>query len=307
MGFLEQFLTTKLIATVVIVMVLWASRFFIARYIRRSRRDWTSQQRLRWISSTRSFAFALILLSVIFLWGETIQGFALSVFAIAFAMVFSVKELCMSFNGSVVRFRGKLFDIGDRIEVGDVRGDVIDTTLLSTTVEEVGKGASNHLYTGRRISFSNSLFLTHPVINESFLENYYMIRMEIPLKLVADWKEGKRLLLKIAKEEATPYLEQARRRILQLERRRGMQLPSVEPRVTIGVPEPERVVLNLRMPTPVHLKERLEQVILSRFLDKFYSDSKAAEVSFSNTSVERLRKLEKSSEESSLCERSDNS
>ncbi|MCB1110760.1 MAG: mechanosensitive ion channel [Chlamydiia bacterium] len=270
MSFLEAFLTTKLIATVVLVVLLWTSRYFIARYIRRSRRDWTSQQRLRWISSTRSFVFALILLSIIFLWGETIQGFALSVFAIAFAMVFSVKELCMAFNGSIVRFRGKLFDIGDRIEVGDIRGDVIDTTLLSTTVEEVGKGASNHLYTGRRISFSNSLFLTLPVINESFLEHYYMICMKLPLKIGADWKEGKRLLLKIAKEEATPYLDQARRRILQMEKRRGMELPSVEPRVTLGLPEPDRVELHLRMPTPVHLKERLEQVILARFLEQFY-------------------------------------
>lgn len=272
MDFVERFLTTKLIATVVIVVMLLSSRYFIARYIRRSRRDWTSQQRLRWISSTRSFVFVMILLSVIFLWGETIQGFALSVFAIAFAMVFSVKELCMSFNGSVVRFRGKLFEIGDRIEVGEVRGDVIDTTLLSTTIEEVGRGASNHLYTGRRISFSNSLFLKQPVINESFLENYYMIQMEIPLKLEANWKDGKRLLLKIAKEEATPYLEQARRRMLQMERRRGMELPSVEPRVTMGHPDPETLVLHLRMPTPIHLKERLEQVILSRFLETFYKE-----------------------------------
>ncbi|WP_316356064.1 mechanosensitive ion channel family protein [Candidatus Neptunichlamydia sp. REUL1] len=273
MGFLEQFLTTKLIATVVLVFVLGASRYFIARYIRRSRRDWTSQQRLRWISSTRSFVFILILVSVIFLWGETIQGFAISVFAIAFAMVFSVKELCMSFNGSVVRFRGKFFDIGDRIEVGEVRGDVIDTTLLSTTVEEVGRGASNHLYTGRRISFSNSIFLSQPVINESFLENYTMIRMGIPLKLEADWKGGKQLLLKIAEEEAAPYLEQSRRRMAQMERRRGMQLPSVEPRVTIGLPEVEKVVLHLRMPSPIHLKERLEQVVLSRFLERFYHDA----------------------------------
>ncbi len=278
MGFLKQFLTTKLIATVVLVFVLGASRYFIARYIRRSRRGWTSQQRLRWISSTRSFVFILILVSVIFLWGETIQGFAISVFAIAFAMVFSVKELCMSFNGSVVRFRGKLFDIGDRIEVGKVRGDVIDTTLLSTTVEEVGRGASNHLYTGRRISFSNSIFLSQPVINESFLENYTMIRMEIPLKLEADWKGGKCLLLKIAEEEAAPYLEQSRRRMAQMERRRGMQLPSVEPRVTIGLPEVEKVVLHLRMPSPIHLKERLEQVVLSRFLERFYHEAPSSSV-----------------------------
>jgi len=289
MDFLERFITTKLIATVVIVLLLWTSRYFIARYIRRSRRDWTSQQRLRWINSTRSFVFVLILLSVILLWGETIQGFALSVFAIAFAMVFSVKELCMSFNGSVVRFRGKLFEIGDRIEVGEIRGDVIDTTLLSTTVEEVGRGGSNHLYTGRRISFSNSLFLTQPVINESFLENYYMIRMEIPLPIKSHWKEGRQILLKIAEQEMMPYLEQARRRLRQMELRRGMQLPSVDPRVTISVPDPEQIILSLRMPTPVHLKERLEQVVLTRFLDAFYSEKPLEELlTTSSQSFERL-------------------
>ncbi len=68
-------------------------------------------------------------MGVIYLWGETIQGFAVSVFAIAFAIVFSVKELCMCFNGSLVRFRGKSFEVGDRIQIAAIRGDVIETTV----------------------------------------------------------------------------------------------------------------------------------------------------------------------------------
>ena len=267
---MEQFLTAKLIATIVLVVLLIGSRYYIVRYIRRARRDWTAQQRLRWIGSTRTFSFVLVLISVIYLWGETIQGFAVSVFAIAFALVFSVKELCMCFNGSLVRFRGKLFDIGDRIQLGEIRGDVIETTLLSTTIEEVGVGAMNHLYTGKRISFSNSLLLTQPVVNESFLENYYMILLNIPLTIEEDWKGAKQLLLMIAQEETAPYLEQARRRLRLLERSRGWELPSVEPRVTILVPAPKEVTLHLRMPPPIHMKGRLEQVILTRFLERFY-------------------------------------
>lgn len=299
MEFLERFITTKLIATVVLVVLLWAARAFTGRYIRRSKRDWTAQQRLRWISSTRTAVFALMVLSVIFLWGETIQGFAVSVFAIAFAMVFSVKELCMSFNGSIVRIRGKFFEVGDRIEVGGIRGDVIDTTLLSTTVEEVGDGAASHLYTGNRISFSNSLFLSHPVKNESFLAHYFMIHIEVPLSRNERWKEGKRVLQKIAEEEVAPYLEQARRRMRQLERSRGMELPSVEPRIIISLPEEEKIVLHLRIPSPMHLKERLEQVILTRFLEQFYPET-TREVSDSKSALDRLRKSEKSEGSSSL-------
>lgn len=275
-SFLEQFLTAKLVATIVLVVLLIGCRYFIVRYIRRARRDWTAQKRLRWIGSTRTLSFVMVLLSVIFLWGETIQGFAVSVFAIAFALVFSVKELCMCFNGSIVRFRGKLFDIGDRIQIRDIRGDVIETTLLSTTVEEVGSGAMNHLFTGKRISFSNSLLLTEPVFNESFLDNYYMIHLEVPLMVDEDWKGAKQLLLLIAQEETEPYLNQARRRLRLLERSRGMELPSVEPRVTVAIPEPKQIILHLRMATPIHMKERLEQVVLSRFLERFYPRKAAA-------------------------------
>lgn len=267
----ENFITKKLIATAIVACILLTVRYFVARYIRASDKNWTASQRLRWIGLTRSVVFVALLLGIIYLWGETIQGFAVSVFAIAFAMVFSVKELCMAANGSFVRIRGHLFDIGDRIEVKGMRGDVIDTTLLSTTIQEVGKGAANHQFTGRRISFSNSLFLTETVINESFLDNYYMNNIQIPLPLTADWRRAKHILSEIAQEECAPYLEQARRRLRHLERTRSLELPSVEPRVTIQIPEADTVHLHLRLPSPIHLKGRLEQVVLTRFLEQFNS------------------------------------
>jgi len=266
--FLEQFLTAKFIATVVLVVLLMGIRYGVARYIRRARRDWTSQQRLRWIGTSRIFFSIIALLGVIYLWGETIQGFAVSVFAIAFAIVFSVKELCMCFNGSLVRFRGKFFDVGDRIQIGKIRGDVIETTLLSTTVQEIGTGPANHMYTGRTISFANNLFLTEPVRNESFLENFYMLHIEVPVYLAEGWQEAKKLLLKVAQEEVMPFLTQAKRSMRRLERRLGLEMPSVEPHVTMQMSAPDVVTLHLRMASPSHLKERLEQVILSRYLEQ---------------------------------------
>jgi small-conductance mechanosensitive channel len=267
-GFLEQFLTAKSIATVVLVVLLMGIRYGVARYIRRSRRGWTSQQRLRWIGASRIFFFIVALLGVIYLWGEAIQGFAVSVFAIAFAIVFSVKELCMCFNGSIVRFRGKFFEVGDRIQIGDIRGDVIETTLLSTTVQEVGTGGMRHMFTGRTISFANNLFLTERVVNESFLENFYLLHVKVPVYLSSDWEEAKKLLLKIAQEEAEPFLEQAKRSVRRMEGRLGLELPSVEPAVTVEVETPEIVMLHLKVASPSHLKERLEQLILNRYLEQ---------------------------------------
>lgn len=267
---LEHFLTTRFIATLVLAVILLTARYFVARYIRRAEHDWTAQQRLRWIGATRTWVFIILLLVVVYIWGETIQGFAVSIFAIAFAMVFSIKGLCECANGAFVRFRGHHFDIGDRIEMGGYRGDVIDTTLMTTTIQEVGVGAANHQFTGRRITIPNKLFIKECVINESFLENYYMNNITVPVKAEEDWKWAKKVLLQIAQEECAPYLEQARQRIQKIERTRSLELPSVEPRVTISLPSPDLLHLHLRIPSPVHLKGRLEQVVLTRFLEQFY-------------------------------------
>lgn len=274
---LEEYLTSNLIATLIVAVILLTVRFLTVRYIRASNHNWSSQQRLRWIGSSKTIFFILLVLGVVLIWGETIQGLAVSVFAIAFALVFSVKELCMCLNGSFMRFRGHLYDIGDRIEIKGkiegIRGDVIEMSLLSTTILEVGKGAANHQFTGRRITFPNSLVIASAVINESFLGNYYMNNITIPLLADCDWKRAKGILLQIAQDECAPYIEQARRRMQHLEKRRSLELPSVEPRVTVQIPSREELHLHLRLPSPAHLKGRLEQVVITRFLEQFHEPS----------------------------------
>ena len=270
------------LATLIMVAALFIAKILTARYIRNAERNWTSQQRLRWIGYVRNLFFGMLVFGIIYIWGEAIQGFAVSVFAIAFAVVYSVKEMFMCLNGTFLKFRGNTFDIGDRIVVGDIRGDVIDSTMLTTTLLEIGCGAANHQMTGRKIVLPNSLFLDKPITNESFLENYYIHNITIPLKISDDWKHAKEILLKIAHDECAPYLELARRRIRKMERTRALELPCVEPKVSVLMPTPDMLHLHLRIPSPMHLKERLEQIVITHFLDQFFSKEKTAEETLSD-------------------------
>jgi small-conductance mechanosensitive channel len=43
----------------------------------------------------------------------------------------------------------KLYTVGDRVQIGDIRGDVIDIGLLRTTLMETGNWVSKDLYNGR--------------------------------------------------------------------------------------------------------------------------------------------------------------
>jgi len=55
----------------------------------------------------------------------------------------------------------------------------------------------------------------------------------------------------------------------ELEGKNWMDVPSVKPRVSIQIPEPTRVNLLLRIPTPAHRTSKIEQAILRRFLLAF--------------------------------------
>ena len=77
------------------------------------------------------------------------------------------------------------------------------------------------------------------------------------------------MLLNAAKEEAGPYIEEARTYLKKLEGKQWLHAPSVEPRVTIQLPEPGRIDLLLRVPCPTQYPSRLEQAILKKFLAEF--------------------------------------
>jgi len=260
------------IETLVLVLLLFCVRWFTGRYIRTSGTGWTSQQRLRGLGYLRSGTFFVILFGLIYIWGEALHGFALSMFAIAFAVVFSVKETFMNLNGAFLRLQGHAYEIGDRITIKGYCGDVIDVSLLSTTIIQVGHGKNSLQCTGQKVVIPNSLLLTEPVTNESFLDNFSLISLLIPVDRCSDWKRAKEILLQVAKEECAPYIEQARLRVRALERSRSIDLPNIDPKVDIQIIKPDLLHLFLRVPAPSHSRGRIEQIVLTRYLELITED-----------------------------------
>lgn len=281
--FSENYFLNNGIVTLIFGVIFFVMKRLAVKAIRKSNRAWTAEQRLRWIGYLRSFSFGVLILGILFIWGEQLHNFAVSLFAIAFALVFSVKELFMSLNGALTRLRGNVYNLGDRIEINGFRGEVIDFNLLSTTILEMGPGLNSHHHTGRIVAFPNSMLLNSFTINESFMEHFFLHNIIVPIYLDQNWPKAKELLLKIGKEESGPFLEQARKRVKEASRQKSIQLPSVEPRVTIQMVKPKKINLILRVPAPMHLKGRLEQTILNKFLESYYCEETSVSDTLLNT------------------------
>jgi len=70
----------------------------------------------------------------------------------------ALQDVLASMRRFLHRF-SRLYTIGDRVQIGDVRGDVIDIGLLRTTLLETGSWVSKDMYNGRVVRIPNSTVL----------------------------------------------------------------------------------------------------------------------------------------------------
>jgi small-conductance mechanosensitive channel len=255
----------KLVSSLLLLLAVTAAYHFTAAAIRRA--EWsTLEARRRWLVMVRNLAILLFLLALMVVWAAQLRTLALSVVGFAVAIVLVTKELIMCVTGGFLRSSTALFRVGDRIEVKKLRGDVIDLTMLTTTILEIGPEQLTHQYTGRAVVLPNSLFLTESVVNESYTEDYVLHTTVVPLPREADWRRDEAHLLQAAHEVCGKFIDAARRHIERIGHQQGIDVPSVDPRVNVSLPEPAELHLIVRFPAPARLKGRTEQEILRRYL-----------------------------------------
>lgn len=253
------------LASLLLVAVSLVLRSAVLRALARVAPDIETQ--LRWRNQVRNAALLLIALGVVVIWAQELRAVAISVAAIGAALVIATKEFLMCFLGSTLRASGRSFQVGDRIEINSVRGDVLDIGPLTTTVLEVGPGQSIHQRTGRKITLPNSMFLTNPVTNETMSSAYVLHVLRVPLAADGDWRDAEKRLQTIAQEQCAQYVDEAREALAEVSPS-GLKgnLLSTEPVVYLELPAPDKVELLLRFPAPARQRGRVAQDILRHFL-----------------------------------------
>jgi small-conductance mechanosensitive channel len=246
--------------------------FFLVRMIAQRRiaaTNYTPDAKRRLLVNVRNASIVLLIAGMVVIWAPQFRAVAAGLLLVISAVVLATKELIMCLTGSLVRVLGGTFVVGDRIEIGSFRGDVVDVTFFSTRILEVGPGQVSHQRTGRIITLPNSMFLTAAVVNEAMANRYVLHPIAVPLRKEEDWEKAEHILLEIAQAECGPYLEEARALFSEVARKHALDLPTVDPRVLLTLKGPDQVELLLRLPVPARAKGRIQEAVLRQFLSRF--------------------------------------
>ncbi|MBW1906996.1 MAG: mechanosensitive ion channel family protein [Deltaproteobacteria bacterium] len=250
------------VATLILFLTVMILRYAAVGFVRR-RLPSNDKFQLRWAAQIRGFSYAILALGLFIIWAAELQALAVSFAVLAMAVVWAMRETFACVQGAAYRISSNAFQVGDRINVGGVRGDVIDTGLLGTLVLEVAQG---HQRTGRTISIPNSLFMTEPVLNESLAGEYMLHLMTIPVDRNSDLAAIERKALTAAQEACAGFIDDVRHPMAARYRRHGLNPPIVDPRITYQVVDKNTVNILLRIPTPIRLERQVEQRVLRAVL-----------------------------------------
>lgn len=121
-------------------------------------------------------SFILALLGFVSIWFDNPARLATGVGLVGAGLAFALQKVITSFAGYFVILRGKTFNVGDRITMGGVRGDVIALNFIQTVIMEMGQPPSvqasdpgmwvqSRQYSGRIVTVTNSKIFDEPVYN----------------------------------------------------------------------------------------------------------------------------------------------
>ncbi len=158
----EQLLQSSALASATLLAALFAIRFLVGRALKR----WEGFPPLvarRWTASLRNVLILVAIVGLVMIWAPQLRTFALSLTAFAVASVIAMKELILCFSGSALRALSRAYSVGDYIEIGGKRGDVMDFNLLVTRLREFEKQDGSFHRTGKEIILPHSLLFSMPV------------------------------------------------------------------------------------------------------------------------------------------------
>src|SRR3984957_15001905 len=226
-------LGTKLVCAVFGILVVHATFRLLERILPRQFRERDARYRVRKFVVYLGYAVVILFITVLFEDRLGRISFALGVAGAG--VVVALQDVIASFAGWIAIDLSNLYMVGHRIQVGETKGDVIDISIMRTTVMETGSWVSGDLYSGQAVRIPNSYVLKGLVFNYSQGFRFVWDEIKVPLTTNSDQHLAREMLLGVAKEIVAGYMAEAERSWEKVADDFRLENPRLEPTVSLVV------------------------------------------------------------------------
>jgi small-conductance mechanosensitive channel len=256
----------KISATILVLLLLYVFRLLILRMIRGRSKNLKVQY--NWRKSLKYVNYGLFILIATPIWFSEFRSLGTFLGLLSAGLAIALKDPVSNFFGWIFIIMHKPFEMGDRIQIAETSGDVVDISFFQFSVMEIGNWVDADQSTGRVIYIPNGLIFTRPLYN--FNQAMGRIWNEIPILITfeSNWQKAKRILLDIEentlKDVGLPESEGLRKN----DKRFTIEYMNLTPTVYTKVKE-SGVLLTLRYLCQPRNRRGSEQLALESVLAEF--------------------------------------
>ncbi|MEQ9593512.1 MAG: mechanosensitive ion channel family protein [Cyclobacteriaceae bacterium] len=194
-------------------LLMWAMGIVIAIRLffifLKSRIKKTGEDRYKTKKVLDAISYVLIILALLIAYNKDLGGLTVALGVAGAGIAFALQEVIVSVAGWMALMFGNFYKTGDRIQLGGIRGDVIDISMLRTTLMETGQWVDGDLYNGRIVRVANSFVFKEPVFNYSGDFPFLWDEIKIPIQYGSDYQLAREILERVAEQHVAKYAEEA--------------------------------------------------------------------------------------------------
>lgn len=218
------------ILTVVLVIVFVRfAQSALGRYIESSERRY----RIRKLITFSGYVLGIFLLSIVF--SDKLSGLTVFFGVAGAGIAFALQEVIVSVAGWVALSFGRLYNIGERVQLGGIVGDVIDIGVLRTTLMECGGWINGDLYNGRVVRVANSFIFKDPVFNYSSDFPFLWDEIIVPIRYGSNYELARNEFQKVLDDVTGDHVKRLKSEWRKMTDQYMLENARLEPMVSLNM------------------------------------------------------------------------
>ncbi len=256
----------KSVFSLLTVLIAFILTKVIIRIINKQIKD---QKRRHTARKTIVYIFSFIAILIIFVIWAKGGGSIATLFGLAGAgLTLALHQPVTSMAGWLLLLIRRPYETGDRIEIGGVKGDVIDIRLFFTTLLEIGNWVDADQSTGRILHCPNAKIFTEPIFNYTRGFEHIWHEIKITVTFESDWRRARTIIQQVAERKSFDLGEEVRKRIMRMSKKYLIHYDKLNPIVWTNIVD-FGVELTLRYLTDARTRRSTQDEICQGILDRF--------------------------------------
>ena len=218
---------------------------------------------------TVSTLLTILALAALFaIWFKETTSLLIAYGILSAGVAIALQDLLRSVAGGIVIFVSRPFKAGDRIQVGDSIGDVLDIGNISTTLMEIREWVDADQYTGRIIQIPNSFVLSATIKN--YTRDFEFIWDEVRIMLIygSNWKKAEKITLEVAEPVIVEFEILAKKELLRMGEKYFITTYDVQTKIYTKIEE-NWIDMRLRYVVEPQKRRTVSHLLISKILQAF--------------------------------------